>query len=540
MITIRSLMPEIGPAWSAPTQDGAVGQDYLGTIQTNLNMLRELTGIFNTQIRSARQHAILAWAAARFLKNHKEVTAEAFQQFLELVETVQLYGQTTIGDEVGGGTGGLGTDSTKHLPASGPLPTAFSAYKRSPANTSAMAAVQYGPSSKRDGFGFLVMHNGIPVPTARGERLAAALDPLLRDCSAYPILTRPQVPSTIARSDAEALARSGLVIVGRDGQPRPERGAYIDALFNFDGRDSQDRRSDTVALILHAVEEMDDGEGVTPHDVRAAMLAWSPEEHPLPTHLVGTAHRWQVLQLRQLQRYALEALMAIAERWMAVRALGLHEMQQQMDRACKASAVWGGTAQASLASVPEPLRWAEARTPWSLLWDTIHPNLRSRGTLEAALQGTVSLLIGVQAMQHHLDGALKPSRFLEAGGRTRISLQTFSDWWRRRGPWPLRDVVTELLEEFVLQQHVAIAVSRYDNEKRRLRFSNDEQGWVLLPGTKPMTPKLTSDRLVAMMALLDDLALLSVHPGDYRGEPRYQLTETGRAAAARFAAQSGP
>ncbi len=95
---------------------------------------------------------------------------------------------------------------------------------------------------------------------------------------------------------------------------------------------------------------------------------------------------------------------------------------------------------------------------------------------------------------------------------------------------PLRAALIDFLEELVLQQHVAVAVSRFDNDQRRLRFSNDDGGWALLPGTKPIAPTLTPDRIGAALALMADLALVDSDEG------HFTVNEAGKAVCAQVAA----
>lgn len=105
----------------------------------------------------------------------------------------------------------------------------------------------------------------------------------------------------------------------------------------------------------------------------------------------------------------------------------------------------------------------------------------------------------------------------------------FKMWWQRRADVALREVLVDLLEELVLQQHVAVAVARFDNEQRRLRFSNDETGWVALPGSEPAVPRLTPDRIEALLTLMADLALVETADG------AFSINEAGRLVLGRVA-----
>jgi hypothetical protein len=523
------------PAWALPNEDSAVGVDYLGTRQANLDMLRELTGVYNNQVRSARQHAILAWAAWRFAQNVKgreEVRPSEFIAFLEMVETIQLVGQNEIAEEVDGARGGLGSGSFAALPPTGAVPVRFSDYRRT-RQTSALAAVQYGPSARTAGLGFLSDFGNISVATAgRGEALAQALDGLLRHSSHYGVLTRYPTPATLPRTAVVDLARNGLVIPGRGGAPRPERTPYVEALFRLDGRGAGDRRTETLALFLYKLDNVGGGDGAGEHDLRSHILSWRPEVAPVPAPLHSTALRWQVFETRQLQRFALESWLALAERWMYDGISSVVGMLAEVDRALTGDAdmgeLLGAPAGAATAGWPDPLKWASDLTPWEEVWDEITPGLR-QGDTPAVVRATLRLTLGTMALanllQPHAGDELVS--FYATGGRTRLSLAEQLRWWGRRARWSLREVIGELLEEQVLQQHVGVAVSRFDNDRRRLRFSPGEEGWTLLPGTVPSTPGLTPDRIGAALALLEDVDLVRSLDGE-RYEPAYKVTARGR------------
>ena len=48
--TIRDLLAGAAPAWSQPPRAESVGQDYLGTLQVNLDMLSDLTEGMNLSL----------------------------------------------------------------------------------------------------------------------------------------------------------------------------------------------------------------------------------------------------------------------------------------------------------------------------------------------------------------------------------------------------------------------------------------------------------------------------------------------------------
>lgn len=537
------------PSWSTADRDGSVGVDFLGTRSANLEMLTSLTGTYNNTVTSARQHAILAWAAWRFHRNWEGAavapTTADWRAFLDAVETIQLVGQLALGPGLGGVAGGLGSDSAKRIGGDGPVRLRFCAYERNRTTTSAMAAVQYGPSAKRGALGFLSTDgDAVAVTEDRGLALARAMDGLLSKSDRYALLTRREVPDSLPREDVLALARHGLVLPGPAHPERPERSAYVDALLFLDGVAATDRRPETVALLLHLVDAF---QGATTGTLRRYMLAGrtaAGDTPPLPSPLLDTAARWRIFQLRQLQRYSLEAWLRHVELWMED---GLTDVRSMRDALV-----------ADVGSDPEPTfaelaplldrPASEALSGFQEVFDL--PSLESwanghdcdawwildqLGADEGiACAPALALTLGVLASIPTCvppDPALR--RFADTGGRTRISLLYFRDWFARRGQWPLREVLAELLEELVLQQHVGVAVARFDNVARRLRFSNGDRGWELLGTTTPTVPFITIDRIAAYLHLLTDLGL--VEQDDAR-DPTWRVRPEGRTALARFLA----
>ncbi len=539
---MRDALPEIAPAWTATTFDNSVGVDFLGTRAANLAMLRQLTGVYNNAVVSARQHAILAWCAWRFLKAAKavgrsDVTSKDWRQFLEAVETVQLVAQETAGPELGGVSGGLGSNSRDRLGDDATVPLRFKEYRRTH-QTSAMAAVQYGPSARTDGLGFLYVEGGVAVATDRGVRLAKALDELLGEAPGVARLALLPVPKTFPRDLATELGRRGLCIPGPGHPERPEREAYIDALFGFDGQRSDDHRSVTMALLLEWVRRLDHRDGVKPHDVRVQLLGHDLNEEPLHAVLQPTALRWRIFQLRQLHRFAMETWLALVERQMAADVRDVHGMLTAMDAVVAGTAfedAWGASAADAAGMVlPDAEAWTREYEggPWWSVWEDIGVGLKDGDDAQAALGALRLTLASLALTSAWVPDGGELHDFAATGGRTRISLLTFARWWSERGRFPLRSVVGELLEELVLQQHVGIAVSRFDGAGRRLRFSLGDRGWELLPGSVPSTPSLTPDRLQASMGLLEDLGLLRA-AGSQGREQAMRVTKAGRAVLER-------
>ncbi len=540
MTAHEALSTVSSPAWSEPSGDDRTGVDFLGTRAVNLEMLTRLTGAYNNVVVSARQHAIVCWAVWRYCENCKAVGTDLksgqFRDFLDAVETIQLIGQRDLGEQFGGSSRGLGSDALRQLEDGAAIPLRFKKYGRSHDNTSALAAVQYGPSAKPGSFGLLAAHAKIWWPTKRGQRIASALDPLLRPSPTYDLVAKFPIPEKMDLGAVLDLASRGLVI-GRGVPDRPEREPYIEALFDLDDQpvSADHERRLTLALLLEMTAQLGDDCGVP--DIRQAFLSGRKPDGtplPLPAYLRRTAARWQLLQLRQLQRYALESWLYLVEWCMPGTATGFVTAVE--DAVIGAAAPDDDLAalfeQPSATAVTQFLRHrqvedvlasaatADPGSPWGLR-GTIRDALNEEEP-QRAISSVLGLTLAVIALADKLVDAADEHGFAKIGDRRRISLLHFKTWWTRRAAVPLRAVLVDFLEELVLQQHVAVAVARFDNEQRRLRFSNDDIGWGSLPGSSPPVPRLTPDRIEALLYLMADLALVE------EANTRFTLTDAGR------------
>ena len=543
------LEESAAPGWAEPPPPDSVGLDYLGTLQANLAMLGVLTQGMNNVVTSARQHAVIAWACWRYRENLRaagrhDADPDEWRAMLDAVESIQLAGHVRLGEELGRDNVGFGAGSAGELFDGQRVRLRFPDYDRNH-QTSIMAAVNYGPSAKDIALHFITGAGGVWVPTTgRGEALARHLDPLLRRSASYGRLARLPLPGSIPVDEALDLARSGLS-EGPALAPRPERASYVEALFDLDQQPVSDLRRRSLALFLEVVGALDHADGVDAHDVRRVLLAGRLPDDPLwrpPSHLQETARLWRILQVRQLQRFCLETWLYLAECWMDLERTA----PAMVTRALAASAqdpvgelVRGDAAHALSGFIDDIANgdlsaWANTdhpRDPWKLVWDEVGRAVRAKDTDRTAVAAIV-LTLAVTALVDvvEVSGALE-ERFLTEGARLRISLATWQRWWRRRAEEPFDRVLAEMLSELVLQQHVAVAVSRFDNDKRRLRFCNDKRGWELLPGTLPAEPRLTPDRIPALTSLLGDLGLLHATP-----EGRWRLADSGRAVLDRVQA----
>ena len=65
-----------------------------------------------------------------------------------------------------------------------------------------------------------------------------------------------------------------------------------------------------------------------------------------------------------------------------------------------------------------------------------------------------------------------------------------------------------LIENYVLSQHLAVATSRYDGKSQRLRITIEEDGLAAL-STEPWKPRISDDRLDTVLSLMSECDLIA-------------------------------
>lgn len=93
-----------------------------------------------------------------------------------------------------------------------------------------------------------------------------------------------------------------------------------------------------------------------------------------------------------------------------------------------------------------------------------------------------------------------------------MSLPWFSTWIRDRLSYSLDSVASEIFSEIAFAQHIKIALSRFDGQVQRLRFTLGDSG--IIPTTAAakklgQSPVRMADRLQSFMGLLCDLDVIS-------------------------------
>ena len=507
-----------GPFFVPRFEQPSGGVDFLGLRQVNLALAFEcIPGISNVT-EYVRPFSVLSWIFWKFHElaersgrpDFKTSDLTAFQQ---RVETLFTWSHV-----LNGVRGIPGTDAAAPKAVGGRVSLVFDDWKRNATNTSLLAAVQYGPASKTvGGLGFLEpVDVGVLKTSGNGVTLAKALDANLRKTRGYRLLnTLERVMATPA--EAEELFAAWSVKAPSAAERRALREVYFDDASIGNATDIG-RRSSSLSLAFAVIARA--AEPVDADAIREGMVNLRVKNRAirLGDELMSTWYRWAVLQLRQTQRLALESLLAWAEWQILVRDarttdaladIAVGQLKDNDDPEIQGTSL--GQAMSSVfkdcPSGLDALLIGMDEKTFSIF------DLRSKleNCVGSECENAVALALHtllVCARLAELFNQDEPARAsLSYGGPPRISLLHWAKTVRRLQGLPLRQAMLHILENFVLSQHFAVAVSRFDGATQRLRISIEEEGLRLLV-PQPWVPVVSPDRLNAALALAADCGLI--------------------------------
>jgi hypothetical protein len=494
------------------------GVDFLGLRQANLDMMAELIPGTNNVTSYIRPFSLLSWIFWKFYGLCEQAgkdrpDSEDIRVFRERIEVLFAWG-ARLED-----TPGIPGKQAEPPPGTGSVPLTFEAWGRVQSSTSLIAALWYGPASKTTtGLGLLEpVAGGIYRATEKGVRLSQALDSVLRSKhDLYARLLDTLAPVTATESDARLLWN----LWGAQAPTVAERQTFREAVFDANevGNYSSllGRRSGTIALARLYLSQR--ATVVTADDVRRGMFFSAPpagNSYEVPPELQPARIGWIILQVRQLQRLALESLLS----WCEERVIGglrdTTDLMRQAEKVFRAQP-FGIDPEDTLAAIIQKLdeRISSVETFVSLgrsdalfspfaLMDDIQAAFKKKDERYAAV-GLYSLLLCAS-----FAGTCgnEDQRAIKAGGASRLSLFHLRKRLIALGDVSLRQAIQCILESMVLSQHFATAVNRFDGQNQRLRLSIEEGGLFSLAG-KPWVPTVTEDRLPTILTLAGDCGLV--------------------------------
>jgi hypothetical protein len=315
------------PTFTTPLDNKITGDDPLGIAPTNERMFGAIFPGINNVVRYLRVYSALCWTVERidtYLKKQDgkltvEQAREVSDNALEKMQLALLWRNQGLGYTQ---LAGLRREFPVH---NRPVRLTFDSFGTNQADLLDPGA--YKPSLTR-GLGFLETDGRTYRCTPAGKQLAAAFDAVASADNRYRWLSDVTALTT-RRDDIFSIeAALSLARVSDD-----ERSAFLAQFFPPKTEGGLDQLAQNRWLSIHlALRAVDlvckarTAEGssavANEHDVRACMARARFGDRRLDLNSLSTVHAWwAVLQVRQLQRLALDVLFSVTETWLAQRRI---------------------------------------------------------------------------------------------------------------------------------------------------------------------------------------------------------------------------
>jgi hypothetical protein len=525
MATDISTLPR-GPYLLPAFNPGQGGVDYLRLRQVNLDMMAEYIPGINNATSLIRPYSVMCWVYWKFYRMMKENGTESASEaelikFKEKVETLFVWGHQL--EKLRGVPGFLSSPTDFRA---GKANLSFASWNRSAVNTSIQAGVQYGPSlSDRSGLGFLRRVEGsFYQVTTRGEALAKALDERLRKRRSYDKLIDLRV--THATEDE---AKDLFSAWRSDSPGTEEQEVFREAFFKKSdvGKDSAIARRST---IIHLIKELlqKSRRRLTEDEIRKCMAYGrlsSGKILDLSEDIRKAARKWLLLQVRQVQRLALESIMA----WVEFRLLTKGDRQARQLATAAVASLHNSSGKEFQKKTPEEMlaTWiGRFKKPEDYIQAAMQDEeqfclFNLGGELETAVREqpddiwplAFKLLMLTRRFYDWLSSHEELLSDMAHGKSERISIAFWSKTWDKNCRYPVIDLVAHVINNMVLSQHFAVATNRYEGETQKLRITLEEEGLELLV-SKPWRPYIAADKLQTLLSLMASCNLITTSDSD--------------------------
>lgn len=543
------------PTFAAAVQREVVGDDPLGLAAVNERLYGSAFPGINNVVRYIRVYAAICWMTQRVsevlargaAETAKEATA-LYQGAIEKMELMLLWANRRVPGLAG---------STRPLPDHDDLVVLrFETFGSNDA--SLFEAATYRPSLTT-GLQFLEPRAGhtfgcLPL----GEKLAEAFDEVVRELPGYRWL---RAPEKLEGRRRYALQLASALDVRQPSAP--EKRAFLDSFFPPDVaalRGAERARWCTLMLMLEAVRAIGDANAMdgleraaTEDEIRACMArGMAPDGTRVVWDETATVQAWwAVLQVRQLQRLALEALYCVVERWIGSREADVGN--RSVDDCAKAVAASAGEyisdsfagCVGELWSYFGELRGANATLyEAAALWRSDEEGeqneadvfthirrLQNRNALEfgegGGSEAVADAYIALGFCAYEVENLSRNAEALKAmkDDRDVCSLLRLLAVMQRHQSATMPELLEHLVREWVLLRHFAVVAARsvVMDGKNRFRFVLGDYGLERFDSSQRLpVPVIAQDRLLHALYLCDQSGLLSERAGGY------SLTSAGR------------
>lgn len=504
-------LPWVVQAWKGED----TGVDPLGLRQINLNMMDRLIPGINNVTRHVRVYTLMTWAwwqAGRVLSNNSErgIWSRDMREFVERVDAIfswsqflrdpkaTLPGRTVLPRELNSQTDKVAYDFAKK---------GWDTFRKSRRNsTDLLGALQYGPSIRGvDGLRWLEARDGVFVPT---KDVMPAIE-------AFNAMVARHLPRCLKEPRWTILTHKELKTVGQawhyQTPTEQERKVFKERFYGNPELGQKEvqlgRRRSTLSLMVEVLKSARAPCSV--EDVRARMFGVGAPPSRDPA--VERARKgWRVLQIRQLQRLAIEALyIAIEARLKADGSAATADIVGVLQDALADADIGSkGTTDEMLADGLA----AWVANPEQAVFDLMKELEETQRSDPTAVP---PLSIAAIACAHLLaTNALKDedsAEFMRDFDREadRLPLGVMLQRLTELGKRPATEALSEFVEAWVFGQHLRWSLVRSGDGQQRLRVALDEGGWTLLRADQSAVFRATPDRLLSALRLCADTGLIT-------------------------------
>ncbi len=474
------------PAQSSRYTPRPGGVDPLGLRQINFDLMDQVIPGLNNVAGHIRPFTVVCWAWRRAAEcardtGRSHVDVSELRDFVNRIEVLFAWSQFLLNPNADL----PGRDVLAPLVRSGSYRFAGSEWKKRKEireySTALSAPVNYGPALKT--FGWLQPDSertGAMIPSPHVQQ---AIDSLYLRISAH--LHHPAFSSlgevTVEADSVVDWAKIWVL----DDPSEMERQAMAETFF---GEFSALRSG--AELIRATVNYLSSSEDVVA--VRQAMCG-KPSQFTVPDELSEVSEKWRKLQVRQLFRFALEAL--------------FHWCIQQLDDGPKTTTRLvqlflneAGVRETTQLWVDEALDVATG--PVECI-EQLQTGLFGN-TIDESLPTIIRRCLSTSLSESPRDCGLQQHDRLP-NGRAASEMKRFADR-------PPQEFLSHVFESWIIGQHVYWAVGRGLSDARardkmilRLKVILEEHGWTLAPGVSASNrnaPNPTPDRLATALSLL--------------------------------------
>jgi hypothetical protein len=476
-----------------PTSVGAGGVDPLGLRQINFDMMDQVFPGLNNVARHIRPFVVVSWAWRRAIQiagwsELDKIKIETLRDYVDRIEIIYTWSQIL-------------QDPNADLPGRQVLAeivrsdnwafggAAWEARKKTRRDSTAFtAAINYGPALKS--MGWVTANPRWRDVLLPNQEIYPALDEFEREIQGR--LEHPAFSQfgTVNVTRSEVLSWGDGWTLGE--ATTAERQVTASLLV---GASSPDARRKGMALAQAAVEY---SSSRNVRSIRQLMAGVEPGFVP-PAGLEDIALKWRRVQVRQLFRFALEALLF----WISQR---LRDSSPQLTSALIDAVIYEAPTRSEAGVAKDWLdrRDSSEADPVSLI-EKIEFALK-----DPALSHLISAIF--DAISFCLLEAPDVGEPFERSDRLPLyRARREADAYSHAAP---RELIQQIIESWVLAQHAYWAVGRGLADARargktilRLRVVLDEGGWTLVPNASTPAPIPTADRLQTAISLAGECGL---------------------------------